>query len=167
MSQPHESDTSTDEPGFTELVDRLGQHRYDLLMALSRAGGNRSNTAELREATDVPSGSVTHHLETLVEWGLVEETGDRAYHGRGGSKAKVWALTDRGEDFVTHLRETDTDGTPYSPLASRDAEIAELQRRVDGLERKNAELEETVERLKESTRRAIEDLEDMIQSEQE
>lgn len=83
---------------FEEMVDRLGDQRRDILSVLKRSDESRLNTSDLRMGADVPSGSMTHHMETLQRWGLVEEV-DRVHVGRG-SRAIVWSLTDTGEEFI-------------------------------------------------------------------
>lgn len=85
-------------PTFEEMAERLGDQRRDILGVLKQSDGSRLNTSDLRMGADVPSGSMTHHMETLQRWGLVEEV-DRVHVGRG-SRAIVWGLTQDGEEFI-------------------------------------------------------------------
>jgi hypothetical protein len=120
-----------EEPSFTTISQSLGEPRQELLMAFLESDKSTLNTAQLREHTTVPRGSTLHHLERLVEWGLITDADSREYHGRGGKDARTWALTDRGETFCAdHL------GAPLSEFVSPD-DIAEL----------NAEVTETIERV--------------------
>lgn len=109
-----------------EMVDRLGDQRRDLLSVLQRSDSSRLNTSDLRMAADVPSGSMTHHMETLQRWGLVEEV-DRVHVGRG-SRAIVWSLTDAGEEFIAE------GGLESGRRVARADDIQQLNQRVDELE---------------------------------
>ncbi len=113
---------------FEEMVERLGDQRRDLLSVLKRSDGSRLNTSDLRMGADVPSGSMSHHMETLQRWGLIEEV-DRVHVGRG-SRAIVWALTDAGEDFIAE------DGLESGRKVARADDVQQLNQRVDELEDK-------------------------------
>jgi predicted ArsR family transcriptional regulator len=111
-------------PSFKTISQSLGKPRKELLMAFLESDRSILNTSQLRENTTVSSGSTIHHLERLVKWGLVVEEGGREYHGHGGSDARTWALTDRGETFCAdHL------GAPLSEFISPD-DIAEINGNV-------------------------------------
>jgi predicted ArsR family transcriptional regulator len=114
----------TDPPSFKTISQSLGKPRKELLMAFLESDKSTLNTAQLREQTTVSRGSTIHHLERLVEWGLIVEEDSREYHGRGGKDARTWALTDRGETFCAdHL------GAPLSEFVSPD-DVAELNERL-------------------------------------
>ena len=123
-------DESAEEPSFKTISQSLGKPRRELLTAFLESDRSVLNTSQLRENTTVSSGSVIHHLERLVRWGLVVEEGEREYHGHGGSNARTWALTDRGETFCAdHL------GTPLSEFVSP-SDVAELnEQRTETKER--------------------------------
>jgi predicted ArsR family transcriptional regulator len=111
-------------PSFKTISQSLGKPRKELLMAFLENDRSALNTSQLRENTTVSSGSTIHHLERLVKWGLVVEEGGREYHGHGGSDARIWALTDRGETFCAdHL------GAPLSEFISPD-DVAEINESV-------------------------------------
>lgn len=84
-------------PAFEEMRDHLGEPRRNILTLLFAADDHAMNTSEVRERSDVPSGSIRHHTDRLENWELIEEI-DRVYTGRG-ARAIVWQLTDRGEQF--------------------------------------------------------------------
>ncbi len=118
---------------FEEMVDRLGDQRRDILGVLKQSDESRLNTSDLRMGADVPSGSMTHHMETLQRWGLVEEVG-RVHVGRG-SRAIVWGLTQDGEEFI------EEGGLDSGRRVARADDLDELQedvitlnQRVDGME---------------------------------
>lgn len=119
-----------DETSFKTISQSLGKPRKELLMAFLESDKSTLNTAQLREQTTVSRGSTLHHLERLVEWGLVVEEDAREYHGRGGRNARTWALTNRGETFCAdHL------GAPLSEFVSPD-DVAKLNTEVtDATER--------------------------------
>jgi hypothetical protein len=124
-------DSSAEAPSFKTISQSLGKPRKELLTAFLESDRSVLNTSQLRENTTVSSGSIIHHLERLVGWELVVEEGEREYHGHGGSNARTWALTDRGEQFCAdHL------GAPLSEFVSP-SDVAEM----------NEQLTETTERV--------------------
>lgn len=117
-------DESAEAPSFKTISQSLGKPRRELLTAFLESDKSVLNTSQLREHTTVSSGSVIHHLERLVSWELVVEEGEREYHGHGGSNARTWALTNRGEQFCAdHL------GAPLSEFVSP-SDVAELNEQV-------------------------------------
>lgn len=84
-------------PSFEEMRSQLGDGRRDILTALVAAENHTANTSELRKQAGIPSGSMSHHMDLLERWAIVEEI-DRTYAGRG-AQAIVWQLTGRGEEF--------------------------------------------------------------------
>lgn len=114
------------DPTFEEMVDRLGDQRRDILGALKQSDESQLNTSDLRMGADVPSGSMTHHMETLQRWGLVEEVG-RVHVGRG-SRAIVWGLTQDGEEFI------EEGGLDSGRRVARADDVQRLNQRVDELE---------------------------------
>lgn len=104
---------------FETISEQMSEDRGRLLATIARAE-HAIPTGRLREATGVPSGSMHYHLSYLEDWGLVQVSGRR--DGGRGSPSKVWALTDRGQEYL------DRDITS----AARQAE--QLQERVDQLE---------------------------------
>ncbi|WP_435157437.1 hypothetical protein [Haladaptatus sp. DFWS20] len=67
-------------------------------------------------------------MERLTEWGLVVEKEQREYHGRGGSHARAWALTERGTEFCDDYLDT-----PESAFVSPEDAVA-LDERLSTLE---------------------------------
>lgn len=127
---------AADEPSFKTISQSLGQPRKELLMAFLEGDKSILNTAQLREHTTVPRGSTLHHLERLVEWGLITDADSREYHGRGGKDARTWALTDRGEQFCAdHL------GAPLSEFVSPE-DVAELNEQLTENKERVRNLEE-------------------------
>lgn len=124
QSAPDAAPAESEAPSFKTISQSLGKPRKELLTAFLESDRSVVNTAQLREHTTVSRGSTLHHLERLVEWGLVVEEDGREYHGRGGRDARTWALTDRGETFCAdHL------GAPLSEFVSPD-DVAELNERL-------------------------------------
>ena len=135
MSVDPFSGEDSDEPAFETIAQSLGKPRRELLMAFLESDKSVLNTAQLREHTTVARGSVIHHLERLGKWGLVIDAGEREYHGRGGSNARTWKLTDRGESFCAdHL------GTPVNEFVSPEdvaalrSDLTKTMERVESLE---------------------------------
>lgn len=142
-------------PSFEEMQANLDRRRQDILTVLNSADNSRLNTSDLRRTANVPSGSMTHHMKKLERWGLVEE-GDRVYVG-GGSRAIVWALTQRGQTFCEeHLDE-------IRALPSHQ-EVTQLRERVTELETRLSTLEtqheEDIDDLETRMKRAIKTLKD-------
>lgn len=128
MSDTQKSDKSAGDS------DRLGPRREALLQGLIDADG-RASAAQLRRETEVPAGSINHHLGVLESGGLVAETDERVDAGRG-SASKVYRLTDDGEQRAAAL--DDGDDEPGTE---------ELRERVSELEEKNGRLQEAVTAL--------------------
>ncbi|HET7323023.1 MAG TPA: hypothetical protein VFJ06_01700 [Halococcus sp.] len=144
--------TSEDQPSFKTISQSLGKPRKELLMSFLEVDKSVLNTAQLREHTTVPRGSVLHHMERLMDWGLVVDGGSREYHGRGGKDARTWELTDRGETFCAdHL------GAPLSEFVSPDdvtklnAKVTDSTERIGNLENDMAVLLDAVADIGEGT----------------
>ncbi|RBI58310.1 transcriptional regulator [halophilic archaeon] len=136
------SDT-TDTMTADDIEQKLAQgsgHRRNILGAFKVADGEPLNTSALRERADVPSGSMTHHLDTLEGWGVVEDTGEREYTGGGGRRARVWRLTERGASFIAERPDALT--PPESAEAAE--RVTALENRVDELERETEQRAETI-----------------------
>ncbi|MCO8256783.1 transcriptional regulator [Haladaptatus sp. AB618] len=128
MSEQSSPADLEDRPSFETIQQSLGEPRRDLLTAFLEADKSTLNTAQLREHSAVPRGSAIHHLERLTEWGLVMEKEQREYHGRGGSHARSWALTERGSQFCDDYLDT-----PVSAFVSPE-DVAALDERLSTLE---------------------------------
>lgn len=119
-------------PTFEEIAEQLGEQRHDILSVLQRSDETGVNTSQLRKAADIPSGSMTHHMGQLERWELVEEI-DRVYAGRG-SRAIVWTLTQRGEEFCEEwLADTRSVARARDIDELRETQAA-LDQRMDALE---------------------------------
>lgn len=145
-------------PTFEEMQDRLGHPRRNILQVLLSADNTAVNTSELREHAGIPTGSMTHHMDLLERWELVEEI-DRVHIGQG-SRAIVWQLTERGEQFCEEGLE----------LAARDLahpndvevlweRIEELEEEVETLRTKH---DNDIEDLRTRTKKAIQKLKDNL-----
>ena len=136
MGDATEQDSADDfPPSFEEMRDHLGEARRNILTLLFAADNRAMNTSELRERSNVPSGSIRHHTDRLENWELIEEI-DRVYTGRG-ARAIVWKLTDRGEEFCA-------DGLDVSASSLvRPENFEEVQEEV-------TELRDDVENIKEA-----------------
>ncbi|WP_330633796.1 transcriptional regulator [Halocatena halophila] len=143
-------------PDFDEMDEHLDRRRKDILAVL-RAVDNSDesrtiNTSDLRRTAGVPAGSMTNHMQKLERWKLIECVG-RAYVG-GGSKAKVWQLTDRGREFcASHLDELRTFPAPE--------EVTALQNRLVELEGEVSEVDEEMSRL-DSLENEVDQLRDVV-----
>ncbi len=122
------SENSGEAEDFQQIAQRLGEPRRELLQSFLRADISAVNTADLREHTSVSRGSVLHHLERLMSWGLIDELPERQYHGRGGREARTWQLTDRGREFCKEYM----DAPPDAFVSPED--VATLEQRMDRLE---------------------------------
>lgn len=143
MSSQSVADVSAETPDFETIATALGQPRRELLLALVETDRSHLNTAQLRERTSVPRGSILHHLERLATWGLVAELDQREPHGQSGISARTWQLTEDGRLFSGHDEYMDV---PDSAFVSPET-VASLEQQVAALEEQAAEREEKLERL--------------------
>lgn len=142
MGASETSQNQTQPASFGAINQHLGDRREELLAELNPpdyadAGEDwdpRYTTAELRAETSVPQGSAIHHLERLLDWGLVKEHDDRAFDAQSGRETRVWEISERGMAFCDdHIDEEDT----VSPEA-----FAALKTRVSSLEQEVAQRDE-------------------------
>jgi predicted ArsR family transcriptional regulator len=143
-------------PTFAEMEDHLEERRISILKALQKTEESGLNTQDLRQAAGVPSGSMPHHTKLLERWGLIEEV-DRVYIGQG-SRAILWSLTERGDEFCDNWLEISGGG-----LASAEA-MDDLAQRQATLEAMIQSLQEQVETLSQEHDEDIDDLEDRMQA---
>lgn len=137
METAHETDTSSTEWSVGDLSER----RRSLLRELVTADADHLNTAELRERTEVPRGSMPHHLRRLEEQGLVESAGmvDATDWGGGGKRPIQWRATADGEQLREQFTAggADADDGRVEELEAQvetlTDEIEELQNRYDAL----------------------------------
>lgn len=123
------------EPNFEMIAQSLGEPRRELLQALRGTDKSVVNTADIRAKTSVPAGSAIHHLERLVKWNLVREAKHREYHGRGGSHARTWEITERGEDFCdTELDESLSAFISPEEVAAHDQRISAIEDDIERIE---------------------------------
>jgi hypothetical protein len=113
---------------FETIAHSLGEPRRGILIALVETDKETLNTAQLRDHELVPRGSTIHHLERLMDWELVGEADQRAYHGRGGLDARIWKLTERGKSFFAEHVDA-----PASTFVSPE-EVADLSERMSKTE---------------------------------
>jgi predicted ArsR family transcriptional regulator len=135
-----------EEPSLATIAEQISDTRADLLAVLGRdadAGGDGLPTGELRREADVPTGSMSYHMDALEEWGLVDVVG-REQEG-GGDPSKVWALTARGQEFLDR---------PAARRLPTRAEVEALHDRVDALEEQLSELKTAYNQMAD----AVEDL---------
>lgn len=152
QSDPDTPSAESDLPSFKTISQSLGKPRKELLTAFLESDRSVVNTAQLREHTTVARGSTLHHLEKLVEWGLIVEEDGREYHGRGGRDARTWALTDRGEEFCAdHLGAPLSEFVSPEDVAELNAEVTEATERVSDVEDDLAAVLEAVADIGEST----------------
>lgn len=143
MSSQSFDDVSADTPEFDTVAQALGTHRRELLLTLVETDRSHLNTAQLRDRTSVPRGSILHHLERLEAWGLIAELDQREYHGQSGKNARTWQLTEEGQRFCANDEYMDA---PDSAFVSPD-KVARLEREIGELREQAAERNEKLERL--------------------
>lgn len=128
-----EDDSSGGEaPSLERIEEQISDTRADLLAVLARAdddGDGGLPTGALRREADVPTGSMSYHMDALQEWGLVDVVG-REQEG-GGDPSKVWALAERGRAFLDR---------PASHRLPTREEVEALHDRVGALEDELSEL---------------------------
>lgn len=126
----------TDTIGDEKILDELKQWRKRIILALYRHG--ELGAGEVRSITGTPRGSKEHHYETLQDWGLMEQVGTQ--QKRGGEPERLFALTDRGTQFVEeYLVDADEAPDMYA------VKIDRTEDKVDELRGTVADLERTVE----------------------
>ncbi|KZN22573.1 hypothetical protein A4G99_19100 [Haladaptatus sp. R4] len=123
-----------------EKLNRGNEHRRNILGALATADSDTLNTSQIRERADVPSGSMNHYLETLTEWGIVEDTGQREYSRGGGRKARVWRLSEMGETFI----EERPDALSTPKTAATAERVTALENRIEDLEAETRKRRKTI-----------------------
>lgn len=137
-----ENDTES-EATFDEIAAGLRDRREEILQLFMSYDRDTFDSSEVRELGDIPDGSLKYHLDKLEGWGLIEELDERVppTYG-GGSDAKQWRLTERGEAF-----------TEEKIIYVAPADVEELARRVVDLER-------DLDAMQESREDKIQDLRD-------
>lgn len=127
------------------LAGNLGRRQVDALRALRFFGGE-ANGGSICDLTGIPSGSSTHHFDTLRERNLINHEGWE-HVGKGGS-SKVWKLTARGEAVVSELADSEP---TIDEIDDAVDEVEENSDRLDELEERHEaeieEVEEEIERL--------------------
>ena len=118
-----------------ELLTNLGENRRNILSAVRFYGG-QANSRKIREFSDIPAGSIRHHLSILVEWDVLEETGETEHAG-SGPPATVYRLTKKGASVVEEI--------PKTPVTPHD--FHELNDRVKALERGFSEMQSTLDMI--------------------
>lgn len=153
MNEDNQTETSTGTlPTFDEMREHLGAARQDILTVLYGTDTSRANTSDLREQAGIPSGSMSHHMRKLQRWELVEEI-DREYAGRG-SRAIVWSLTARGQEFCDEGLEL-----PDDPLVEPEdfealrAEVSDLRDDVETMKKAMVQIAVKAGGVKEDTAR--------------
>ncbi|ODR80227.1 hypothetical protein BG842_06105 [Haladaptatus sp. W1] len=126
----HTMDSDTSTPTPEEMRDKLGDQRRKMLATLNRADEATLDTSTLRQRADVPTGSIDHHLKLLTRWNLIEQQPDRTYTGQGGSRARVWQLTDDGVAFI----EEHDDVLSPPETAQTATRVTALENRIEDLE---------------------------------
>jgi DNA-binding transcriptional ArsR family regulator len=142
MGTSEVSHNQTQAASFTSIVQHLGERREELLDELNppdyaEAGEDwdpRYTTAELRAETSVPQGSAIHHLERLLDWGLVTENDERAFDAQSGRETRVWEISERGMKFCDDYIDTTEAVSPEA--------FAALKTRVSSLEEEVAKRDE-------------------------
>lgn len=119
-----------------ELLDKLRGRRRELIAGLRFHGGT-ANSQDLRKYSDVPKGSIHYHMQKLVQWELVEQTGSE--HVGARKKAKVYELTGKGETISQEVTHT--------PVTTGD--FAGHEERLDALEQGQAAIQDRLDRLDE------------------
>lgn len=155
MSNGPDDAQSAGETDFETIAKSLGEKRRELLTALLQTDEDRVTTADLRSHTSVPRGSMIHHLERLVEWGLIEEQPEREFDASSGREARVWSMTERGESFCAENIDA-----PESAFVSPE-EVADLKQRVADLEddrQRIRYLEQQIDSIKKIIRRITEEI---------
>ncbi|WP_227380014.1 hypothetical protein [Haladaptatus halobius] len=154
-----ENDISNAEQApFGAIDDQMSADRAALLAAVARATEDDRDgipTGQLREAVGVPSGSMPYHMDALMEWELVEVVGNQKEGG--GSPSKVFALTERGADYL--------DNSTIKQFPSAE-DVAELEQRVDELTTQLTELQDQHNQMREAYNRMadlVEELQDQVE----
>lgn len=121
------------------VVQKLIGPRADLLFSIDDYHPDGVSKRHLPSVS-----SVDYHLNILSDWGLIRVV-DWDEDGSGNS-ARVFALTDEGEDVVGDLLTVDAEG--YVPPAA-DHKIRRLEQRVDELEAETERIDGRIDKLKE------------------
>lgn len=135
---------------FDEISEQITEDRGALLTALSRSDSDERSTTELRREAGIPSGSMSYHMQTLVDLGLVEVVGET--DGEGTIPANVYSITSLGQEFL--------DSSHWRSFPTSDD--------IERLENHVSSLEDELETLKDVVRRGLgDDLRTIISEEVE
>lgn len=125
-----DDETSAELTSFEEINHRLGEPREKLLQAFASHDEDEIDTSTLRRKSGVQYGGIIHHLETLVQWALIQELDTRRYMAHGGSDARQWTLTERGAEFIEEYLDQRVPDVTTDELAERvvdlEEEVAEI-----------------------------------------
>lgn len=131
---------------FDEISEQITEDRGALLTALSRSDSDELSTTELRRDAGIPSGSMSYHMQTLVDLGLVDVVGET--EGTGTIPTNVYSITSLGQEFLdsSHWRSFPT----YDDIDRLENHVSSLE---DDLERVKSEfnkMADVVEELHET-----------------
>lgn len=116
-----------------------GQRRA-IISVFATQSDARLNTRQIHEAAGIPPGSMSYHLDILEsDQGLLEEV-DREMDGQG-SPAKVFALTDRGQEFIDTAADEVADSfvspLDIAGLESIEEDVESFRERLSHIEQEN------------------------------
>jgi predicted MarR family transcription regulator len=121
-----ETNQSTSAKTFEGLVAQTHGPRRLIVTGLRFYGG-QANSQQLRRYGDIPSRN--YHFNKLEEQGVIEQVGNDA--SGGGDAAKVYRLTELGQEVAEELESTEETST-----------VTELEERIAHLEGKIEEMDE-------------------------
>ena len=123
-----------DETRFESDAEQMHVKRFDLVHAFAKMPTQRANTTELRQASDVPRGSLNHHLSRLQEMDIISDTGETEYNGHGGIDPKVWEFTEYGLKLYEWMRENSGNEGSKVPVGSQLSEVDSIRSKMLSLE---------------------------------
>lgn len=114
---------------FEELVDKTRGPREMIVTGLRFYGG-QANARQLRRYGKIPSRN--YHFKKLEEQGVIEQEGDEDI-SQGGAAAKIYRLTDLGQEVAEALEESSGRTSTVTEIEERLDDVEEKLQKMDGL----------------------------------
>lgn len=137
------AETFADIETMEDKARHLGDSRKKLLQTFADHEKERIDTQTARIESGIEK-STRHHLMTLAQWGFLEEHDQRQYTPSGGSDARVWSLTEHGQEFIEAYLDTAVTAESVEDLAERVDELEETLLWVRGTVMRNGVAQGTI-----------------------
>ncbi|NKE37761.1 hypothetical protein GWG54_18520 [Natronococcus sp. JC468] len=134
----------------SEIAQNLSNKPHRILIAIRTRGGVVPK-ARITEDTGLESNLINHHLQNLMDAGLVERVDDTP-PDEVSREGYTYQITDRGEEVLTAAQE-DYNLTPI--------EQGEVRRRFDDIEERTSDIEARISGLADANQLRSEEIADL------